>query len=260
VAIVEHADVRRMLMLMKAQIEAMRALICHTASAMDLSHHHADSGTRAAKRAEVDLLIPVCKAWSTDLGCELSSLNVQIHGGMGYVEETGAAQLMRDARIAPIYEGTNGIQALDLVGRKLSMKGGEAVQALMNAMRSSVKEMGTDKRLEPMRDPFAQSVESLARASEWMMSAMAKDPHRASGGAAPYLRLFGTVAGGWLLVRQAMAAAALIDAGKGGEFHQAKIATARFYAAQILPQAHGLFAAATRGADELAAVPASAFA
>ena len=258
-AIVEHSDVRRMLMLMKAQIEAMRALICHTASAMDFSHHHADAATRALKRAEVDLLIPVCKAWSTDLGCELTSLNVQIHGGMGYVEETGAAQLMRDARIAPIYEGTNGIQALDLVGRKLSMNGGEAVRALLNAMRAVGQDMAKDKRLEPMREPFARAVAALEKGSEWMMASMAKDPHRASGGATAYLRLFGTVVGGWLLSRQAIAAAALIDAGQGGDFHLAKIATARFYAAQILPQADGLFTAATSGADELAAMPASAF-
>jgi 3-(methylthio)propanoyl-CoA dehydrogenase len=258
--IIEHADVRRMLMLMKSQIEAMRALICHTAAAMDLSHHHADAATRALKRAEVDLLIPVCKAWSTDLGCELTSLNVQIHGGMGYVEETGAAQHLRDARIAPIYEGTNGIQALDLVGRKLSMNGGAAVKALLGTMRALGQDIAKDKRLEPMREPFAQAVEALSKGSEWMTAAMAQDPHRASGGASALLRLFGTVVGGWLLIRQAQAAASLIDAGTGGEFHQAKIATARFYAAQILPQAGGLLTAATSGADELAAMPAGAFA
>jgi hypothetical protein len=127
-------------------------------------------------------------------------------------------------------------------------------------MRSLGQELGNDERLEPMRVQFVQAVESLGRGSEWMLAAMAKDPHRASGGAAPYLRLFGTVVGGWLLSRQAMAAAAALDAGQGNDFHSAKIATARFYAAQILPQADGLLTAATSGADELAAMPVSAFA
>jgi alkylation response protein AidB-like acyl-CoA dehydrogenase len=255
VPIVEHADVRRMLMLMKSQIEAARALVYANAEAIDLARRHADPARRQAEQAIVELLTPVSKAWATDLGCELTSIGVQIHGGMGFVEETGAAQHMRDARIAPIYEGTNGIQALDLVSRKLPMQGGEAARGFIQRMRALDAELAAGgEALEPLRAPLAEGCEALAEATEWMLATLPAAPNRAAGGAAPYLRLFGTVAGGWLLGRQALAAARALSLGEDDRFYRAKIATARFYAENVLPQADGLLTAATLGADAVDAI------
>jgi alkylation response protein AidB-like acyl-CoA dehydrogenase len=216
---------------------------------------------REAKQALVDLLTPVSKAWSTDLGCEIASLGVQIHGGMGFIEETGAAQYYRDARIAPIYEGTNGIQAIDLVMRKLPLLGGGAVRALLDEMRAITAELPEDDaQFDTIGDSLSEGIAALADGTEWMLAIAAKDPNRASGGAVPYLRLFGNVAGGWLLARQALAAARFIAAGDQDPFYANKIATARFYAEQVLSQAEGLLTAATLGADMLAAIPDAALA
>jgi alkylation response protein AidB-like acyl-CoA dehydrogenase len=250
VAIVEHAEVRRSLMTMKAQVEAMRALVYVNAEAIDKSRHHPDAEVREASRDLVELLTPVSKAWSTDLGCEVASTGVQIHGGMGFIEETGAAQHYRDVRIAPIYEGTNGIQALDLVGRKLPMKGGAVVRDYLDGLRaldSDLAAAGDD--FAAMRKGLADGVSALSEATDWMLGILANDYHGAAAGAAPYLRMFGIVTGGFLLARSALAAAEKRAAGDNDPFNAAKIATARFFAEQILPLAPGLKGPATQGAE-----------
>jgi hypothetical protein len=181
----------------------------------------------------VDLLTPVGKAWSTDLGVELTSLAVQVHGGMGYIEETGVAQYFRDSRIAPIYEGTNGIQAIDLVMRKLPMRGGAVVKEFLATIEA-----------EPAgNEPLLKAVAALRDATDWMLAHMVTEPNDALAGATPYLRMFALVAGGWLMDRSARAAERLsLDE---------KIATARFYNEQLLPQVHGLLPAVTAGASPL---------
>ena len=251
--IVEHPDVRRMLLTMKSSIEAMRGVLYLTAAASDVADHGPDADARERAQEQVEILTPVCKAWSTDLGVEVASTAIQVHGGMGYVEETGVAQHYRDARIAPIYEGTNGIQALDLVGRKLPIRGGQAVRDLIGVMASIDDDLaaaGGD--LEGIRTAFAEAVATLGRATEWLLEAGAADPNDALAGATPYLRLFGTTAGGWALARQALAAQRALEAGEGdAAVMAARVATADFYARNVLPTASGLEPAVTAGAGGL---------
>jgi alkylation response protein AidB-like acyl-CoA dehydrogenase len=258
VAIIEHPDVRRMLLVQRAHIEAMRALCYTVAQSMDVEHHHPEPAEQARAAEIVDLLTPVAKAWCTDLGNEMTSLAVQVHGGMGYIEETGVAQHYRDVRIAAIYEGTNGIQALDLVTRKLPMRGGGAVRDLLDRMRALDEDLaGAGDALSPIRSALADGVEALSEATEWVLArddAESLDPLAA---ATPYLRMFATVAGGWLLARQALAARSLLDGHGDGydpDFLEAKIATARFYAEHHLPEARGLLGAVTAGNEILFAV------
>ena len=256
--IVRHADVRRMLMLMKAQIEAMRALIYLNAEAIDLSRHHPDAGVREAKQGLVELLTPISKGWSTDLGVELTSVAVQIHGGMGFIEETGAAQHMRDARIAPIYEGTNGIQALDLVTRKLANQGGKPVARLLDDIGGTARDLSQagGAELEVIGTVLDEAVAALRKATDWLVANLAKDPPAAAAGASPYLRMFGIVIGGYLLGRQALTAQRKLAAGGGDDFCRAKLVTARFYAEQVLPQAAAMLGPVTAGAGTLFALPA----
>ena len=257
VAIIEHADVRRMLLTMKAYVEAMRALIFVNAEAVDLARHHPDADMRRRKQGLVDLLTPVSKAWCSDVGVEVASLGIQVHGGMGYIEETGAAQYLRDARIAPIYEGTNGIQAMDLVMRKLPAGGGEPVRDFLSLMRALDNELAAgDDDLGAIRDGLGMAVEALAEATDWLTARLAEEPNAAAAGAVPYLRLFGTVTGGYLLARGAVAARKLLaDGDDEADYLKAKIATARFYAEQILPQAPALLGPVTRGDELLYAIP-----
>ncbi len=250
--IIHHPDVRRMLLLMKSQIEAMRALVYLNGEAMDLARRHPDETERKRAQHLVELLTPVSKGWSTDLGVELTSIGVQIHGGMGFIEETGAAQHMRDSRIAPIYEGTNGIQAADLVMRKLPLEGGETVRRFIAGIESFAAGIGGE--LADFKAPLAAAAGALKTASEWLLPKVAGDPVAAAAGSSAYLRLFGTVAGGYLLARGAAEAARLAAAGDDVPFHRAKIATARFYMEQVLPQAAALVGPATAGADALYAV------
>jgi 3-(methylthio)propanoyl-CoA dehydrogenase len=251
--IVEHADVRRMLMTMKAEVEAMRALCYLNAEALDLAKRHPDAEARQAAQGRVELLTPVVKGWCTDLGCEIASLGVQVHGGMGFIEETGAAQHMRDARIAPIYEGTNGIQAMDLVGRKLSNQGGTPLKALIAEMRAV--ENALSGELQPMRAPLKAGIDTLEQASAWLTGQGAGDPNTLGAAASPYLRLFGTVTGGWLMARSALAATQLLKSGGGNApFLKAKLATARFYAEQIQTQAPALLGPITAGPEMLFAI------
>jgi len=260
-AIIDHADVRRMLMTMKAYVDAMRALVLVNAEAIDLGHHHADAEVRRRKQGLADLLTPISKAWCTDLGVELASVGLQVHGGMGYIEEAGAAQYFRDARIAPIYEGTNGIQAMDLVLRKLPLDGGEPVRELLGAMRALDNELAAgDEDLGVIRDNLARAVEALGEATEWLTARLAEAPNAAAAGATPYLRMFGATIGGYLLARSALAARKLMGNGADDAFLKAKIGTARFYAEQILPQVPALLGPATRGDRLLYAIDAEALA
>ena len=252
--IIHHPDVRRMLLLMRAQSEAMRALAYYTAGAIDRARHHPDAERRAQQQRRVDLLIPVVKAWCTDLGVEIASIGVQIHGGMGFIEETGAAQHLRDARIAPIYEGTNGIQANDLVGRKLLRDRGAAATELLADMRT------IDRRLEAapgediagIRAALALGIDALGGATSWMVETGAADLPRALAGSASYLKLMGIVTGGALLAQGALAAEARVKTGTGDvAFNKAKLMTARFFAEHVLATAPGLVPAITGGATTM---------
>ena len=253
--IIEHPDVRRMLLTMRAYVEAMRALVYVNAEAVDLSRHDPDEAARARAAERADLLTPISKAWCTDLGVEVTSLAVQVHGGMGYVEETGVAQHYRDARIAPIYEGTNGIQAMDLVGRKLPIRAGGAVADLLEDMAALDAELQVPE-LASIGAALRDGVAALREATDWLLAHGIAQPVDALAGATPYLRLFGIVTGGWVLARSAVAATAALAAGTGDDgFLRDKVVTARFYAEQLLPAARGLLPAVTAGAADLFAIP-----
>ncbi len=253
VAIVDHPDVRRTLFTMRAYSEAMRALLYEAVAAYDLSRYANDAEQREAARELCELLTPVAKAWATDLGVELASHAVQVHGGMGYVEETGVAQLLRDSRIAPIYEGTNGIQAMDLVGRKVPMRMGGVVTDLIARMRDLDKDLdAAGEPLVTVRAGLAAGVDDFEAATSWIFE-QAGEPLEVLAIATPYLRLFGTVAGGWMLARSALAALEWKDAGGDAAFCDAKVHTATFYCEQIVPQTKGLLPQITNGGSTVMA-------
>jgi hypothetical protein len=259
VRIIEHADVRRTLMTVKAYVEAARAIAFLNAAAVDRAHAEPDPAKRADAQGLADLLTPVTKAFATDIGVETSSLALQVFGGMGYVEETGAAQHYRDARIAPIYEGTNGIQAIDLVARKLPAEGGRHWRALLQRERQFLKELPAKGDLGALRPYAEDALEALQTASVWMLGNEGEQLRDTAAGATPYLRMFGLTLGGTLLARQAVEAARRLEQGEGDPvFLKAKIATARFYAEQLLPAAPALLGPITRGADALFAIPEDA--
>ncbi len=245
VPILHHPDVRRMLMTMKAQIEAMRALCYWVAAALDRAQRTGDAETQA----RVDLMIPVVKAWCSDLGVEIASLGVQVHGGMGFIEETGAAQHMRDSRIAPIYEGTNGIQAMDLVARKLTRDGGEALQAQLALMRADAP-----------GETLAAAIDAVERAAGLILGRFGKRFGAAAAAAVPFCHLLGLATGGWLLAKGAAAAERLLANGaEDREFLEAKRLTARFYAETLLPQYAGLLAAIEAAGGAELEMPAEQF-
>ncbi|MEM8925976.1 MAG: acyl-CoA dehydrogenase [Actinomycetota bacterium] len=251
--IIDHADVRRMLMTQRAWIDAMRCLIYANAAALDRADGSDDDATAARELAE--LLIPLSKGLCTDLGSEMTSLAVQIHGGMGYVEETGVAQHYRDARIAPIYEGTNGIQAADLVGRKLPMRGGGVVFDQLDAADAKVDVLGATDDLKMFGQQLGLAVGAARRATEWLLANGALDPNHALAGSSPYLRLLGTVMCGSLMADLALAAKEIVDGGDDADgFHAAKVVSAKFFGEQLLPTALGLESAVTAGADDLFAL------
>jgi 3-(methylthio)propanoyl-CoA dehydrogenase len=253
--IVDHPDVRRMLLTMRCQIEALRCLAYLNAESIDLAARHPDEAVRTARQELADLLTPITKAWGTDLGNELTSLAVQVHGGMGYIEETGVAQHYRDIRIAAIYEGTNGIQAMDLVGRKLPMRSGGVMADFLAGIDATAGELaGADGDLAAIGKRLADAHASLKATTDWLLANGLADPNNALAGATPYLRMCGIVTGGWLLARSAQAAQRLLDEGSGdADFLTQKVVTAKFYAEQILPQAAGLAPAVTSGPAELLA-------
>ena len=260
--IIGHADVRRMLMTMRANVEAARALAYFTAGALDRARHQPDGAAREQSQRLVDLLIPVVKAWSTDLSCETASLAVQVHGGLGFIEDTGVAQLYRDARIAPIYEGTNGIQAIDLVGRKLVRDQGAAARDFIAGIRASSADLAGAKGedLSAMRASLAEGAAALSRSTDWLVETHAKEPKLALAGATPYLRLFGTVAGGWLMAMAALAALRRRSEGSSDTvFLKGKLATARFYADHILVHAEALAAQVIRGGASVLALEAEEY-
>ena len=254
--IIDHPDVRRMLLTMKAYIEAMRSLIYLTAARMDVALSHPEAEVRQASSERVDLLIPICKAWSTDLGVEVTSLAIQVYGGMGYVEESGVPQHFRDARITPIYEGTNGIQAMDLVGRKLPMRAGGVVQDFLDDVADVVTELDkAGPALASIGANLADALAVLTETTTWLMEHGMADVRNALAGATPYLRMFSLVTGGWLMARQALAAQTHLEAGTGdGDVMAAKVVTARFFAEQLLPGVKGLQAPVTAGFADLFAI------
>ncbi|MCU0270478.1 MAG: acyl-CoA dehydrogenase C-terminal domain-containing protein [Acidimicrobiales bacterium] len=247
--IIDHPDVRRMLLTMKSLVEAMRAIIYVNAEAIDIATYHPDPVIREAKKEFADILTPVSKGWCTDMGVEVTSLAIQVWGGMGYIEESGVAQHFRDARITPIYEGTNGIQAMDLVGRKLGLRGGEAIKeylAMIAMLDPALIRAGDD--LASVHSHLAEALTLLADTTNWMMHHGIQDPRDALAGATPYLRMFSLVTAGWLMAKQALVAhQALADGTGDADANQAKLTTARFFCEQILPQVHGLAAPVTAG-------------
>ncbi len=262
VTIINHPDVRRMLLTMKSQNEAMRALNYIIAMHMDIAGHHADPDTRKQHQARLELLIPVTKGWCSELANEVTSLGVQVFGGMGFVEETGAAQHYRDARIAAIYEGTTGIQAADLAGRKLAMDKGQAMVDLIADMRAVVTELdragGAD--LTVIKDGLAQAVDALNGATQWMLSSMAaQEASSVMAVSVNYLMLTGFVCGGWQMARAALAAQKKLAAGDDPDFHEAKLITARFYAEQVLPRAVALAQSVKAGGKSMLALAEAQF-
>ncbi len=262
VTIIHHPDVRRMLLTMKAQTEAMRALAYTASAALDKSRHHPDDKERRRNQALVDLLIPVVKGWCTESSVEIASTGVQVHGGMGFVEETGAAQFLRDARITTIYEGTTGIQAADLAGRKVGFEQGATAFAVIDEMRKLDGELARSKNADvaAARDNFKRAVDGLAAATQWIVETFPKDPNAVAAVSVPYLKLWGIVAGGWLMARAALVADTKLAAGVGdAEFYRAKIATARFYAEHIQPQSAALSSEVINGAASVLALSEAQF-
>lgn len=253
--IIDFPDVRRMLMTQKSYIAALRRMMLLNAAHVDISTHHPDAATRARADEIVGLLTPICKAFGTDLGNELTSLALQIHGGMGFIEETGAAQHYRDVRIAAIYEGTNGIQAADLVGRKLGVRGGASFLEFIATMRELDGELAAaGDEFASIRTQLTAGLDVLEQTTGWMLRTGASDPNSVLAGSSPYLRIWGLVVGGWLLAKSALAARGL----NGDTVAASQLPLARFYAEQQLPAASGLVGAATAGTRDLFALDADA--
>ncbi len=246
--IIAHPDVRRMLMTMRALTKASRAICYLTAAAIDRAHRSTDAAARKAAHERASLLTPVAKAFSTDVGAEVASIGVQVHGGMGYIEETGAAQHYRDSRIAGIYEGTNGIQAIDLVTRKLPLAGGETLRILVGDMRATIDAVArvNDPAFGTTAPRLTQAVDSLERASAWLVERLASAPAAAEAGAAPAVRLFGYALGGCALAQEALAS-------RGGGESASRTALARFFAENLAVLAPGLEQSITAGAETLTA-------
>ena len=258
VPIIRHPDVRRMLMLMKSQAEAMRALAYTTAAAMDFARKDPDPEARKRHQAFVDLMIPVVKGWCTETGIDVASLGVQVHGGMGFVEETGAAQYLRDARITTIYEGTTGIQAMDLVGRKIAREAGATAKAWLASVKSLDGELAKSNQadIKALRSQLAAGAQAVADCVNFIVET--KDPRAAFAGAVPFLKLMGIVAGGWQMARAALIAEKKLASGDK-PFLEAKIATARFYGDHVLVQAPALRDTVVKGAPAVMALSEEQF-
>ena len=243
-AIIHHADVKRMLLSMRAQTEAARALTYWVAAKLDVAQRHPDADTAARAQSYVDLLTPVVKAWSTDIGVDVADTGVQVHGGMGFIEETGATQHLRDARIAPIYEGTNCIQALDLAGRKVGKDEGRTMLSLIDEMRASIDGMSTK------HGRLTAAVDALEDATRWICETYRTDPVSASACAVPYLRLTGIAVGGWLTVIALEAAAKMRQ--ENPAYFARKTASVRYFARFVLIEAPILSAAIKDGSSAIA--------
>lgn len=250
--IIEHPDVRRLLMTQRSWIDALRYLVYTNGGLLDQSVAAAEVEDQNSAREMASLLIPLSKSLCSDVANELTSLGVQIFGGMGYVEETGAAQHMRDVRIAAIYEGTNGIQAADLIGRKLPMRGGDVVNDLLTSYEELAGEMAKHDKLVKFSERLIEACEAARETSEWML-ANSSDLNSALSGSSPYLRLLGTVVCGGLSAKAALASVTQLD-GPEAEFYEARLVSAIFFGEQILPQAAGLVGAVTAGSESLFAL------
>lgn len=263
VAIIQHADIRRMLLTMRAYTEATRALAYYTVSQLDRAKKSSDAAVKARAQGLVELLTPVVKAWSTDKAIETTSLGIQVHGGMGYVEETGAAQHWRDSRIAAIYEGTNGIQCNDLMFRKTARDGGATAKAFLADVEATLKalEAAGDETCTVLRTQLLAAKATLEKALEWLLAqSEAKKLDQMAGAAANYLDLFGFVACGEMMAREALAAVAELKSdASNAAFYTTKLQTVRFYAEQLLPRAQGLLAPITSGASVALDVPEDRF-
>jgi len=261
VTIIHHPDVKRMLLTMKAQTEAMRALAYSASAALDKANHHPDERERRTHQALVDFLIPIVKGWCTEQGVEIASVGVQIHGGMGFIEETGAAQYLRDARITTIYEGTTGIQAADLVGRKVGFEKGATAFAIIEVMRKIDAKLAASGNpdVSAARENLLHAIDGLAAATQWVVDTFPHNPQAVAAVSVPFLKLWGTVGGGWLMARAALIADAKAGTDGDTDFYRAKIVTARFYAEHILPQAAGLASAVTGGSSSVLALTEAQF-
>jgi alkylation response protein AidB-like acyl-CoA dehydrogenase len=261
VTIIHHPDVRRMLMSMRAQNEAMRALAYFAAATLDKARHHPDPAEKRRSQGLLDLLTPIVKGWCTEQGVEVASTGIQVHGGMGFVEETGAAQYLRDARITTIYEGTTGIQANDLIGRKVAHEKGATAVAVIGAMRGiDARLAARGEELASLRANMKDAVDGLEAATRWLVEHYPRNANAAAAVAVPYLKLFGTVAGGWMMARAALVAREKLGQPDGDrDFLEAKLATARFYGEHELPRAMLLAREVTHGADSVLALEPGRF-
>ncbi len=252
-AIIRHPDVRRMLMDMKSQVEAMRAVGCLAAAAMDRLGRESDHAVREEARRLVDILTPIVKGWSTEVGVSLTSLGLQVHGGMGFIEETGAAQYYRDARITPIYEGTTGIQANDIAGRKLLRDGGELARWALDRFRAETDPLTSIDRDEAagLHQALEQAFEALADSVQRLLKAGEDDPSAAMAVSVPYLMQFGYVAGAWAMARAYVVAQQAVDAGSDDPFYRDKQRTAVYYVQHVLPQAMSCHARIVAGGTML---------
>jgi len=246
----QHPDVKRMLLFMRSSTEAIRAIAYYTNAMLDLAKRHPDPDERITKQALVNLLIPIVKAWASDTGIQITNTALQVLGGTGYIEESGAPQFFRDLRIAAIWEGTNGIQALDLVQRKIAHDHGAAANALIYEMRSLDKDLSEHvgvNDLDVISLTLREAIGGLDKATQWIVETNKKSPQTVAASAAPYLQLMGTVIGGWLMARAALAAFKRIEKGEINSFLQKKILTSRFFADQILIHAPVLAYTVTHG-------------
>jgi hypothetical protein len=258
--IIEFPDVRRMLLLMKAGTEAMRALAYVAAAEIDRSRLAPDPEAKARHFARVELYTPIVKGWLTELSIELTSHGVQVHGGMGYVEETGSAQHFRDARITTIYEGTTAIQANDLVGRKTLANGGAVVDELLQDIRATADELAANDELAAMGANLSEAADWARSAVDWILENAREDRHAAGSASVNYLMLMGYVCGGWLMGQAALRASDRLAAGEGdAAFLQAKLATAAFYFAHLLPRAYPCLAAIRAGSKPIMALEEDQF-
>lgn len=260
--IIHQPDVRRMLMSMRAQTEAARALAYVTAAAFDAAHHHADAGTRAENKAFAEFMVPIVKGWSTEMSVDVASLGVQVHGGMGFIEETGAAQYYRDARILPIYEGTTAIQANDLVGRKTLRDGGALAQSIVSRVRETAAELAgaDDAELNAIGQRLSAAADALSGAVDYIAGNAKTSIHAVFAGSVTYLKLAGIVFGGWQMGRAALAARRQLKQGGGDAgFLQAKLATASFYSEHLLAQAPGMSSAIRAGGASVMALAEEQF-
>ena len=259
--IIHHPDVKRMLMTMRAYVEGCRAMASVAAAAYDATHHHPDAGVRKQNQAFYEFMVPLVKGYSTEMSLDVTSMGVQVHGGMGFIEETGAAQYMRDAKILTIYEGTTAIQANDLIGRKTSRDGGQTAQAIAAQIEAtegqlmqqgSADAMAVAKRLKAAREAFVDVV-------EFVVAQVKANPNAVFAGSVPYLMLAGNVVAGWQMARSLLVAQEQLEKGIDADFMKAKISTARFYADHLLTKAPGMRDSIVEGADSVTALALEAF-